>query len=152
MAVGHWSLDVAVGRCPWLSVVGHCRSSLSVIVVTAIVTLPVVGAAPSMAEDTASVEPAGGAEKAPLPDLRHGIWWGREGWGILRWHTAKMSREGWVSASVGTHSNCMLAAVQMDHAGHCGQEVSQWSDKKSTHKFKLETPEGGASQTQTDRK
>ena len=105
-----------------------------------------------MAKDTTSVEPAGGAEKAPLPDPRHGIWWGREGQGVSWWRVAKTSREGWVSARVGTHSDCTLAAVQMDHAGHCGQEVSQWSDKKSTYEFKLETPEGGASQTQTDRK
>ena len=33
--------------------------------VTAVVTLPVVSTAPSMAEGTASIEPAGGAEKAP---------------------------------------------------------------------------------------
>jgi hypothetical protein len=33
-------------------------------IVTAIVTLPVVSTAPSMAEGNASVEPAGGAEKA----------------------------------------------------------------------------------------
>jgi hypothetical protein len=34
-------------------------------------------------------------------------------------------RVGWgVSASAGTRSDCTLAAIQMDHAGHCSQETS----------------------------
>ncbi len=71
-----WLVRVMVGSRGWLSVVVNCcsrwllwppvvgRCRLSVIPVTAVVTLPVVSAAPSMAEGTAGVEPAGGAEKA----------------------------------------------------------------------------------------
>ena len=59
----------------------RCRPSLSVIIVTAIVMLPVASTAPSMAEDTASVEPAGGAEKAPSarPEAWHMVGQGRAG-------------------------------------------------------------------------
>ena len=73
---GHCSHVVTV-----VAVIGRCRPLSSVIVVTAIVTLPVVSAAPSMAEDTASIEPAGGAEKAPSarPEAWHMVGQGRVG-------------------------------------------------------------------------
>ena len=51
--------------CNLVVVVGLQSLSLSVMIVTAIITLPVVSTAPSMAEGHASVEPASGAEKAP---------------------------------------------------------------------------------------
>jgi hypothetical protein len=50
---------------------GQSFSSLSVVVIVvgcgslSCVVLPIMGAAPSMAEGTTSVEPASGAEKAP---------------------------------------------------------------------------------------
>ena len=66
----------------------------------AIVALPVVGAAPSMAEGTTSVEPAGGAEKAPTEALEPGAY-GRAGnrRGLLRWCVGKDVKGGWVTAS-----------------------------------------------------
>ena len=120
---------------------------------TAIVTLPVMGAAPSMAEGTTSAEPASGAEKPPLQDPRH---WspghmGEGGGnahgagnacgagnahgagnvrGFLRWHTGgdvKGERE-----ATGTHNGrwgtatAHMAVVQLgsgDRAGHCGQTI-----------------------------
>jgi hypothetical protein len=42
------------------------------IVVTAIIRLPVMSTAPSMAKGTTSIEPAGGAEKPLLQDPRYG--------------------------------------------------------------------------------
>ena len=67
--------------------------------------LPVVSATPSMAKGTASIKPTGGAEKAPLQDPRHGIWWGREGhFEMARRQDVKGGR---VSATRGTHSDCM---------------------------------------------
>ncbi len=67
-------------------------------VMIAIVT--VVGAAPSMAEGTTSVEPAGGAEKAPTEALEPGAY-GRAGnrWGLLMWRAGEDVKGGWVTAS-----------------------------------------------------
>ncbi len=125
VGVGRWLWPLVVGRGRWPLVVGGHRcqsSSLSVIVVTAIVTLqsPVVSAAPSMAEGTASVEPAGGAEKARTarPEAWDMVRQGRMGhFEVARRQDTK---GWWVSASAG-HSQRLhaMAAVQMDRAGHC---------------------------------
>ena len=79
--------------------IGDRSRRSSVIVVTEIITLLVVSAAPSMAKGTASVEPASGAEKVPTTRPKaviraYGIWWGRERRGILRRH-AGGDIEGW---------------------------------------------------------
>jgi hypothetical protein len=87
-------LVVAVGHRMWPLAVGRCRPLSSVIVVTAIVALPVLSAAPSMAEDTASVGPAGGVRKAPHSQTRGMAYGGREGRGVSRWRAAKTSRGG----------------------------------------------------------
>ena len=63
-----------VHRVPVVEIVGRCcHRRPSVIVVTAIVTLLAVSAAASMAKGTASLEPASGAEKAPLQDPRQAL-------------------------------------------------------------------------------
>src|SRR5260221_12491823 len=86
------------GRRSLSSVIGLQLSSLSVMIMTAIIVLPVMSTAPSMAEDHTSVEPAGGAEKAPHCRTRgigaQGIRWAREPGrleGPRRWET----RRGW---------------------------------------------------------
>jgi hypothetical protein len=87
-------LVVAVGHRMWPLAIGRCRPLSSVIVVTAIVALPVLSAAPSMAEDTASIGPAGGVRKAPHSQTRGMAYGGREGRGVSRWRAAKTSRGG----------------------------------------------------------
>jgi hypothetical protein len=61
---------------------------------------------------------------------------------LSRWGAKNRQGRVRVSASASTHSDCTPAAIQMDHVSHCGQEVSQWSDKKRTHEFELGTPDG----------
>ena len=62
---------------------------------------------------------------------------------LSRWRAAKNCQgRVRVSAGASTHSDCTPAAAQMDHVSHCGQKVSQWSDKKRTHEFELGTPDG----------
>jgi hypothetical protein len=98
-----------------------------VIIVTAIVTQPVVSAAPSMAEGTASVEPASGAEKAPTarPEALQSRAYGGEGQDV---EVARRQdpREGRVgecqrgTLMVTVHNGC---GPNQGHAGHCGQKI-----------------------------
>ena len=64
---------MVIGCYSWLLVVVvSCQSLwLLVIVVTTIIMLLVIGAAPSMAKETTSAEPASGAKKPPLQDPRY---------------------------------------------------------------------------------
>jgi hypothetical protein len=74
-------------------------------VVIAIIKLLVEGAASSMAKGTASVEPAGGAEKATtasLEALELGAYGGAENrCSFLRWHAGGDIKGGWVTAGLG---------------------------------------------------
>jgi len=83
---GHQSSVVAVGHWLWALGVGHCQPSSSVIVIVghhhncdryALV----MSTTPSMAEGTASIKPAGGAEKATTarPKAWHMVRQGRVG-------------------------------------------------------------------------
>jgi len=105
--------------------------------VTVIVTLPVVSATPSMAESTASIEPAGGAEKAPTarPEAWQPRAYGGQGRaGHLRWCAGRaQGRVGECQHEALTataHDGC---GPNKDHAGHCGQAVVGTSASGQPH-------------------
>src|SRR5712691_8522512 len=157
---GRWSLVVAVGRWSWPLAVGRCQPSLSVIAIVGHHRdcnrhAPVVSAAPSKAEPLRAPPASSllvGAEKAPTarPEAWHMVAQGM----VAHFEVARRrdTEGGWVSARTGgTHGNSMrwqrskwTALVTVVKQLWGGQQVVSHT-KEGTHK--LETPEGGASQT-----
>ena len=83
-----------------IAVVSLQSLSLSVVIVTEIVTLLVISAAPSMAKGTTSVEPAKwGLRNPPLQDLRQALEPMAHGWagnGVASWAARRWGHQGMV--------------------------------------------------------